>query len=256
MLGVADLPSEQKMRRAAAAAARAAVRHHSLSWLDLSHYFPKHSSDMQRRHTSCFEAALLRIIREETAALSQLPSRLPARAFNLDDKRQTATRAASEVQQPKAEGVDDSSCTIALDSLPHAVRHAFSARGILSLWEWQASLLSNLAIVRDRRNALVCLPAGSGKSVAADLLLLRNVLQMGQSAVLALPYQSAVHEKARAYEAMVLSTELWVAAHDGTSPAPRLPQRPTLCVCTLVLKHPHVPNHPSCSCSGTKKRRL
>ena len=116
--------------------------------------------------------------------------------------------------------------------MPFGVRRCFSARGIIALWDWQTRLLSNPSVLVRRRNALVCAPSGSGKSVAADLLLLRTVLTLRRSALLALPYQSGVHEKVQTYEAMVLSTALWVEAHDGLSPFPQLPTRPTLCVCT------------------------
>ena len=58
--------------------------------------------------------------------------------------------------------------------MPHGVRRAFSSRGIIALWDWQATLLASVPVGRDHRNALVCLPSGSGKSVAADMLLLRT----------------------------------------------------------------------------------
>jgi replicative superfamily II helicase len=119
--------------------------------------------------------------------------------------------------------------------MPHGVRRAFSSRGIIALWDWQATLLASVPVVRDHRNALVCLPSGSGKSVAADMLLLRTVLKERRSALLALPYQSAVHEKVQAFEAMVLSADLWVESHDGLSPSPQFSTRPSLYVCTYVL---------------------
>ncbi len=220
------------MQRAAAAAAAATSRHHALNWLDLSDCYPrrritkcdddevKEVTDQHQPQLSRFEAALLQLIREETASSSLRPHPLPARLLALERLCSPASSCAV------------SSAAVTLDSLPHGVRSVFSARGIISLWEWQASLLSDMHVVRDSRNALVCLPSGSGKSVAADLLLLRAVLQKGRSALLALPYQSGVHEKVQTYEAMVLRADLWVECHDALSAFPQLPLRPTLCVCT------------------------
>jgi hypothetical protein len=232
-MSLADLwpGQEQQMQRAAAAAAAATARHHALNWLDLSDCYPRRRittrdddevkgvTEQRQPQLSRFEAALLQLIREETASSSLRPRPLPARLLALDRPRPPSGPAA-----PAA--------AVTLDSLPHGVRSVFSARGIISLWEWQASLLSNVHVVRDSRNALVCLPSGSGKSVAADLLLLRAVLQKGRSALLALPYQSGVHEKVQTYEAMVLRADLWVECHDALSAFPQLPLRPTLCVCT------------------------
>jgi hypothetical protein len=245
---------EKQMQRAATAAAAAATRHHSLGWLDLSSYYPgpvaegepshrshrhhqhHHRQQQQQQQLSAFEAALLKLIRDEADASSRAPALLPLQTLQkLQTLHTQQPNVATDSSHTPAasESVADSA-GIALERMPFGVRRAFSTRGIISLWDWQASLLSSAPIVLDRGNALVCLPSGSGKSVAADLLLLHCVLQRGRSAVLALPYQSGVHEKVQTYEGMVLSAGLWVESDDGFSPSPQLPpqQRPTLCVCT------------------------
>ncbi len=232
------------MQRAAGAAASAVARHHSLGWLDLSNYFPrmclvKQQNQQQQKQLSKFEATLLQLIREEATASSRAPAPLPASVRGQESPRKAvaqqhipanACTASARLDACEA----DRRSAITLDSAPYGVRSAFSSRGIIALWDWQSLLLSNASIVLDRRNALVCLPSGSGKSVAADLLLLHSVLTCNRTALLALPYQSAVHEKVQTYEGMVSSAGLWVESHDGLSPFPQLPsqQRPTLCVCT------------------------
>ena len=234
---------EPPVRRAAAAAAAAAARHHALCWLDLSSYYPRRRDaahhDVQgedngaalEQQLSSFEARLLQLCRREASASSRSPLPLPAlsprsprRVSSLGPQHGQAD-AAGELPPPPVD-------IVTLDTMPHGVRRAFSSRGIIALWDWQTTLLASVPVVRDHRNALVCLPSGSGKSVAADLLLLRTVLKERRSALLALPYQSAVHEKVQAFEAMVLSTDLWVESHDGSSPSPQLSTRPALYVCT------------------------
>ena len=227
---------EQQMQRAAAAAAAAAARHHSLGWLDLSSYFARKDCVKQQQHrhqhVSKFEDSVLQLIRSEAKAACQPPLHLPSRVRALDNSS-TCIALQHNIAHTTAATDDNAAVTcITLESMPFGVRRAFSARGIIALWDWQVTLLANPSIIRDRRNALVCLPSGSGKSVAADLLLLRTVLTLRRCALLALPYQSGVQEKVQTYEAMVLSTDLWVDAHDGLSPFPQLPSRPTLCVCT------------------------
>jgi hypothetical protein len=233
---------EKQMQRAAAAAAAAAARHHSLGWLDLSSYYPgprpcvaegersrrSHRHHQQQQQLSAFEDTMLKLIRDEADASAQAPAPLPLQTLQ---KLQTSPQPNVVTDSSHAAAASQG---ITLEHMPFGVRRAFSTRGIISLWDWQASLLSSASVVLDRRNALVCLPSGSGKSVAADLLLLDCVLHRGLSAVLALPYQSGVHEKVQTYEGMVLSAGLWVESHDGLSPSPQLPpqQRPTLCVCT------------------------
>ena len=229
---------EQQMQRAAAAAAAAAARHHSLGWLDLSSYFARKDCVKRQQHrhqhwqVSKFEHSVLQLIRSEAKASCQPPLHLPSRVRALDNSS-TCLELQHHIEQTAAAANDDAAVTcITLESMPFGVRRALSARGIIALWDWQVTLLANPSIICDRRNALVCLPSGSGKSVAADLLLLRTVLTLRRCALLALPYQSGVQEKVQTYEAMVLSTDLWVDAHDGLSPFPPLPSRPTLCVCT------------------------
>jgi hypothetical protein len=239
---------EAPVRRAAAAAAAAAARHHALGWLDLSSYYPRRGDtalhDLQEddagaasgQRLSGFELCLLQLCQRETSASSRPPLPLPARSQRSSRRVRSLGPQSGQGDAVPPPPVD----VITLETMPHGVRRAFSSRGIIALWDWQATLLASVPVVRDRRNALVCLPSGSGKSVAADLLLLRTVLKERRSALLALPYQSAVHEKVQAFEAMVLSADLWVESHDGLSPSPQFSTRPTLYVCTYVL-----PLHPS-----------
>jgi hypothetical protein len=225
---------EQQMHRAAAAAAAAVARHHALHWLDLSSYFPRNElAKRGQQQLSSFEAALLLLIREQ----ANKPFCQPRTQGNTRTLKALGCTTKDSRVAPATPEVSNGGAAVSLaqlDDMPHGVRRAFSTRGIISLWDWQASLLSDPSIVLDRRNALVCLPSGSGKSVAADLLLLHTVLKRGRSALLVLPYQSGVHEKVQTYEGMVLSTDLWVESHDGLSPLPQLPsqQCPSLCVCT------------------------
>lgn len=82
--------------------------------------------------------------------------------------------------------------------LPKPLVANLESLGIKSIYPWQKLCLMGPGLIEGERNLVYCAPTGGGKSLVADVLMLKRVLEdRGAKALLVLPYVALVQEKVR-----------------------------------------------------------
>ncbi|KAF9886821.1 hypothetical protein FE257_011068 [Aspergillus nanangensis] len=80
--------------------------------------------------------------------------------------------------------------------LPPALVANFAALGINDIYPWQASCLLAPGLLQGTRHLVYTAPTGGGKSLVADVLMLKRIIENPSSkAILVLPYVALVQEK-------------------------------------------------------------
>jgi ATP-dependent helicase YprA (DUF1998 family) len=80
--------------------------------------------------------------------------------------------------------------------LPERVVLNLASMGVHSIYPWQSSCLLGRGILSGEQNLVYTAPTGGGKSLVADILLLKKVIQQPtKEAILVLPYVALVQEK-------------------------------------------------------------
>ena len=80
--------------------------------------------------------------------------------------------------------------------LPSQLIRNLQDLGIHSIYPWQANCLSHRGVLDDSENLVYTAPTGGGKSLVADIILLKKVLEdPSRKACLVLPYVALVQEK-------------------------------------------------------------
>ncbi|AEO66042.1 uncharacterized protein THITE_2065919 [Thermothielavioides terrestris NRRL 8126] len=82
--------------------------------------------------------------------------------------------------------------------LPSQLVANFAALGIRSIYPWQKQCLLGPGLLTGEKNLVYSAPTGGGKSLVADILMLKRVLESRDAkAILVLPYVALVQEKVR-----------------------------------------------------------
>lgn len=80
--------------------------------------------------------------------------------------------------------------------LPVQLVDNFEALGVRSIYPWQSSCLLGKGLLTGEQNLVYTAPTGGGKSLVADVLLLKRVIENPtKKAILVLPYVALVQEK-------------------------------------------------------------
>ncbi|KAL1970531.1 hypothetical protein VTN77DRAFT_4175 [Rasamsonia byssochlamydoides] len=102
--------------------------------------------------------------------------------------------------------------------LPPALVANFAALGIDSIYPWQASCLLGRGHLTGEKNLLYTAPTGGGKSLVADVLMLKRVIENPQrKAILVLPYVALVQEKLKWLRRVVQDVEKNVDDQDDVA---------------------------------------
>lgn len=102
--------------------------------------------------------------------------------------------------------------------LPERLVRNFASLGINSIYPWQSSCLLGRGLLNGKKNLVYTAPTGGGKSLVADVLMLKRVIEDPiKKAILVLPYVALVQEKLKWLRKVVEGVEKSVSLGSQTS---------------------------------------
>ncbi|KAL2798213.1 hypothetical protein BJX66DRAFT_54208 [Aspergillus keveii] len=92
--------------------------------------------------------------------------------------------------------------------LPSSLAANFAAAGVCNIYQWQASCLLGQGLLEGKRHLIYTAPTGGGKSLVADILMLKRIIENPScKAILVLPYVALVQEKLKWLRRIVQDVE-------------------------------------------------
>nr|XP_053647287.1 DNA polymerase theta-like [Cherax quadricarinatus] len=116
--------------------------------------------------------------------------------------------------------------------LPEAVLECYVKNGIKTMFPWQAECLS-MPKVLDGRNLVYSAPTSAGKTLVAELLLLKRVAESGRKGVFILPFVSVAREKMYYLQKMFGIAGIRVEGFMGSHNPPGGLKATDIAVCTI-----------------------
>jgi len=63
------------------------------------------------------------------------------------------------------------------------------------MFTWQMECLSNHKVMHERKNLVYSAPTSAGKTLVAEILLIKTILEIKKKVIFILPFVSVVREK-------------------------------------------------------------
>lgn len=80
--------------------------------------------------------------------------------------------------------------------IPDEICRSYTRKGLKHLYDWQKECLTCSGVFSGN-NLVYCAPTGGGKTLVAELVILKTAIKLRKQSILVLPYISLVHEKER-----------------------------------------------------------
>ncbi|XP_008563156.1 PREDICTED: DNA polymerase theta [Galeopterus variegatus] len=155
----------------------------------------------------------------------------PGLGRSLKDRCRQSASAAGECKQTVPDDQIDK-LLLANWGLPKAVLEKYHSFGVKKMFEWQAECLL-LGKVLEGKNLVYSAPTSAGKTLVAELLILKRVLEMHKKALFILPFVSVAKEKKYYLQNLFQEVGIKVDGYMGsTSPAGRFSSL-DIAVCTI-----------------------
>uniref|UniRef100_A0A2K6K1R2 DNA polymerase theta n=1 Tax=Rhinopithecus bieti TaxID=61621 RepID=A0A2K6K1R2_RHIBE len=149
----------------------------------------------------------------------------------LKDRSRQSAAAAGECK-PTVPDYQIDKLLLANWGLPKAVLEKYHSFGVKKMFEWQAECLL-LGQVLEGKNLVYSAPTSAGKTLVAELLILKRVLEMQKKALFILPFVSVAKEKKYYLQSLFQEVGIKVDGYMGSTSPSRHFSSLDIAVCTI-----------------------
>ncbi|XP_011309951.1 helicase POLQ-like [Fopius arisanus] len=159
--------------------------------------------------------------------------------FDNDDLNLTKLEERVEAKdrhQARVAETSDEKTGSAFHDLPHKIKSLiFRVKKINALYDWQDECL-RLKSVINRRNLIYALPTSGGKTLVAEILMLREITCKKRNAIFILPFVAIVQEKIQSLAPFAVELDFLIEEYAGSKggyPPVKRRRKNSLYVCTI-----------------------
>ncbi|XP_049869670.1 DNA polymerase theta [Pectinophora gossypiella] len=117
--------------------------------------------------------------------------------------------------------------------LPQDIARKYEERGIQEMFDWQVSCLGNPKVLMDCCNLVYSAPTSAGKTLVAEILTIKTILERQKKVIIILPFVSIVREKMFYLQDILSSSGIRVEGFMGSQSPPGGLQAVHVAVCTI-----------------------
>ncbi|XP_075971433.1 DNA polymerase theta isoform X2 [Anticarsia gemmatalis] len=117
--------------------------------------------------------------------------------------------------------------------LPPEIAKKYEERGITEMFEWQVRCLSNPKVLFECSNLVYSAPTSAGKTLVAEILMIKTILERQKKVIVILPFVSIVREKMFYFQDILSSSGIRVEGFMGSQSPPGGLQSMHVAICTI-----------------------
>lgn len=117
--------------------------------------------------------------------------------------------------------------------LPKEITRKYAERGITEMFEWQVACLSNSKVLLECCNLVYSAPTSAGKTLVAEILSIKTILERQKKVIIILPFVSIVREKMFYLQDILSSSGIRVEGFMGSQSPPGGLQAVHVAICTI-----------------------
>lgn len=117
--------------------------------------------------------------------------------------------------------------------LPDEIVQKYYARGIIKMFDWQVKCLGNSKLLVDFSNLVYSAPTSAGKTLIAEILMIKTILERQKKVIIILPFVSIVREKMFYLQDILTSSGIRVEGFMGSQSPPGGLLSVHVAICTI-----------------------
>lgn len=117
--------------------------------------------------------------------------------------------------------------------LPQEIAEKYKQRGVTEMFEWQVTCLANSKVLLDCSNLVYSAPTSAGKTLVAEILTIKTILERQKKVIIILPFVSIVREKMFYLQDILSSSGIRVEGFMGSQSPPGGLQAVHVAICTI-----------------------
>lgn len=188
---------------------------------------------------NCFDNSFvlqtsLQVVKDHAAENEVKPGRSKKKGTDNSNLLQT-TRTSLDATQiiPVISQLGENNNKLKNWGLPPEITKKYADRGITEMFEWQVSCLSNSKVLFDCCNLVYSAPTSAGKTLVAEILTIKTILERQKKVIIILPFVSIVREKMFYLQDILSSSGIRVEGFMGSQSPPGGLQAVHVAICTI-----------------------
>lgn len=117
--------------------------------------------------------------------------------------------------------------------LPEAVLEKYESRKVTQMFPWQVECLNNVSVLNDCKNLVYSAPTSAGKTLVAEILAIKTVLERQKKVIFILPFVSIVREKMYYFQDILGTSGVRVEGFMGSYNPPGGFNSVQVAICTI-----------------------
>ncbi|PZC85504.1 hypothetical protein B5X24_HaOG216612 [Helicoverpa armigera] len=117
--------------------------------------------------------------------------------------------------------------------LPIEIAKKYEERGVKEMFDWQVTCLGNSKVLFDCCNLVYSAPTSAGKTLVAEILTIKTILERQKKVIIILPFVSIVREKMFYLQDILSSSGIRVEGFMGSQSPPGGLQAVHVAICTI-----------------------